>query len=95
MSGAIRRLEESVVVLSEQLATCGNAPCHFDEALIGIGEQEAYKPDYIIYIGDTLVSKRAKHFLQHCHPKSCVVVKRFRGIDRRDHERYRCGGLSS
>ena len=74
VSGAIRRLEESVVVLSEQLATCGNAPCHFDEALIGIGEQEAYKPDYIIYIGDTLVSKRAKHFLQHCHPMSCVVV---------------------
>lgn len=71
---AIKRLEENVVVLGEQLATDRREPCHFDEALIEICEQEAYKPDFIIYIGDTLVSKRAKHFLQHCHPRRCVVV---------------------
>lgn len=71
---AIRHLGENVVVLAEQLATDKMKPCHFDEALIEIGELEAYKPDFIIYIGDTLVSKRAKHFLQHCHPRRCVVV---------------------
>ncbi len=74
VSEAIKRLEDSVVVLAEQLATGGKEPCHFDEALVEIGEQEAYKPDFIIYIGDTLVSKRAKHFLQHCHLSRCVVV---------------------
>ena len=71
---AIKHLEENIVVLAEQLATDKSRPCHFDEALIEIGEQEAYKPDFIIYIGDTLVSKRAKRFLQHCHPSRCVVV---------------------
>ncbi len=71
---AIKHLEENVVVLAEQLATSNMKPCHFDEALIEIGEHEAYKPDFIIYIGDTLVSKRAKRFLQHCHPSRCVVV---------------------
>lgn len=74
VSDAIKRLEEKCVVFREQLATCQGEPCHFDEALIEIGEQEAYKPDFIIYIGDTLVSKRAKHFLQHCRPSRCVVV---------------------
>ena len=74
VSDAIKRLEEKCVVFREQLATYQGEPCHFDEALIEIGEKEAYKPDFIIYIGDTLVSKRAKRFLQHCHPSRCVVV---------------------
>lgn len=74
VSEAIKCLGDSVVVLSEQLATGGKEPCHFDEALIEIGEQEAYKPDFIIYIGDTLVSKRTKHFLQCCHARRCIVV---------------------
>ena len=71
---AVKRLEEKCVVLAEQLSAGRREPCHFDEALIEIGEKEAYKPDFVIYIGDTLVSKRAKHFLQHCRPSRCVVV---------------------
>ena len=74
VSEAIRHLEEKVVVLSEPLATDGREPCHFDEALIEIGEEEAYKPDFIIYVGDTLVSKRVKHFMQHCRLSRCGVV---------------------
>ena len=74
VSEAIRHLKERVVVLGEPLATCGHEPCHFDEALIEIGEEEAYQPDFIIYIGDTLVSKRVKHFMQHCRPSRCVVA---------------------
>ncbi len=74
VSDAIRRLENHVVVLGEQLSVSKREPCHFDEALIEIGDEEAYQPDFIIYIGDTLVSKRAKRFFQHCHLSRCVVV---------------------
>ena len=74
VNDAIKRLEEKYVVLSEQLSKYRGEPCHFDEALMDIGDDEAYKPDFIIYLGATLVSKRAKHFLQHCHPSRCVVV---------------------
>ncbi len=68
------KLRGKIVVLQEQLSNAQGAPCHFDEALKEIAGQETYEPDFVIYLGQTLVSKRAKHFLQRCRLRRCVVV---------------------
>lgn len=70
----INYLRKKVVVLLEQLSNASDYSCHLDEALSEIGDDKAYQPDYIIYFGDTLVSKRAKHFLQHSHARRTIIV---------------------
>lgn len=60
----ISRLEQKTVVLREPLSTdCYTHP-HFDEVLHATGPNAAYMPDIVLYLGDTLVSKRAKKFLR-------------------------------
>ncbi|MGI6243487.1 MAG: 2-succinyl-5-enolpyruvyl-6-hydroxy-3-cyclohexene-1-carboxylic-acid synthase [Prevotella sp.] len=64
------------VVLYEKLADriiCESL--HIDEMLIKIeGEEEKYMPDFIVYMGDTFVSKRLKQFLQKVKGARTVVV---------------------
>ena len=38
-------------------------PC-YDEAVSLIGDDESYVPDFVLYIGGSIVSKRLKHFLR-------------------------------
>lgn len=60
----VRRLEQKIVVLREALSTdCYTLP-HFDEVLHATGLNPAFMPDTILYMGDTLVSKRARKFLR-------------------------------
>ena len=57
-----------VIVLHEALAPFHNT-CHFDEVLYqeereGGKEKRILPPDFIIYVGDTVVSKRLRRFLR-------------------------------
>lgn len=63
-----------VVVLDEPLSNDIGGQCHFDEALSIIGDNPDYRPDFIIYIGSTFVSKRIKRFLQSFTPRRTVIV---------------------
>lgn len=58
-------LSRNFVTLYEPLMADAVEAVHFDEPLAWIkDEEEAYRPDLIIYIGGTLVSKRLRHFLR-------------------------------
>ena len=59
----IERLETHCVVLYEALGhPCGGLG--FDEVLHRIGDEGRYVPDFLLYLGDTIVSKRLRHFLR-------------------------------
>ena len=38
-----------------------------DEAVTLIGDDDSYVPDFVLYIGGSIVSKRVKHFLRKAH----------------------------
>lgn len=54
-------ISERFVVLHEPL---GSRAVHFDEVISAIGNNPDYMPDFILYIGDAIVSKRLKKFLR-------------------------------
>lgn len=47
---------------------------HLDEAVFLVGDDERYVPDFIVYTGGSIVSKRVKHFLRKA--KETWVVNR-------------------
>jgi len=47
---------------------------HMDEAVCLIGDDERYVPDFVLYIGGSIVSKRLKRFL--CKAKETWIVNR-------------------
>ena len=51
------------VVLNEALSV-GKGGEHFDEVLYAIGDHPDYQPDFVLYLGDTMVSKRVKHWMR-------------------------------
>lgn len=60
-------VRQKMVTFYEPLSSDCRFVCCFDQALKYINDDEtAYNPDFIIYIGDTLVSKRIKHFMRRC-----------------------------
>jgi len=59
----IKRLQQHAVVLYEPLSHPeGGLP--FDELLYKVEHDERYLPDFLLYCGDTVVSKRLKKFLR-------------------------------
>ena len=81
----IRSLSEKYVVMSEPLSNPSYMTIHFDEAIIYIvsdnssinddeDDKTAYYPDYVIYVGDTLVSKPARRFLRNAKAPSCLIT---------------------
>lgn len=67
-----------LLVVCESLAVeyCAN---HVDEVIYMIGDDEAYAPDFVLYLGRTVVSKRLKTFLRkseaevwHVNADGCV-----------------------
>ena len=61
-----KRLADYAVVLHEPLSDLPDA-AHFDEVLYAAGEDcEALRPDFVLYMGDVVVSKRLKQFLRSC-----------------------------
>lgn len=59
---ALRSLSTRFAVLAETLSSACSLP--FDLALSAVSDDYNYKPDFVLYIGDTLVSKRLKMFLR-------------------------------
>ena len=57
-------ISQCAVVLNESLSI-GEGGSHFDEVLYVIGSEPEYEPDFVLYLGDTMVSKRIKKFLRH------------------------------
>ena len=81
----IRSLSEKYVVMSEPLSNPSYMTIHFDEAIRYIvsdnssinddeDDKTAYYPDYVIYVGDTLVSKPARRFLRNAKVPSCLIT---------------------
>ena len=81
----IRSLSEKYVVMSEPLSNPSYMTIHFDEAVRYIvsdnssinddeDDKTAYYPDYVIYVGDTLVSKPARRFLRNAKVPSCLIT---------------------
>lgn len=81
----IRSLSEKYVVMSEPLSNPSYMTIHFDEAIRYIvsdnssinddeDDKTAYYPDYVIYVGDTLVSKPAHRFLRNAKAPSCLIT---------------------
>lgn len=81
----IRSLSERYVVMSEPLSSPSYMTIHFDEAIRYIvsdnssinddeDDKTAYYPDYVIYVGDTLVSKPARRFLRNAKAPSCLIT---------------------
>ena len=66
-----RLVADYAVVLHEPLSDF-ICPGHFDEVLSRVAEQPDYQPDFVIYMGDTIVSKRLKKFLRRI--KDCYFV---------------------
>ena len=76
-----RRLTDVCVVWSEALSNPTATILHFDEAVRKITseecsqeEREALRPDYIVYLGDTLVSKPARRYLRSTEAEACLVT---------------------
>lgn len=75
------RLADACVVWAEPLSNPTPHTLHFDEALRLVtsgnlleGTPDDYRPDYVIYVGDTLVSKPARRFLRASKAASCLVT---------------------
>ncbi len=52
------------------------SPSSFEEVLYKVGEDETYMPDFILYVGGTIVSKRLKQFLRKAAAKEGTKVWR-------------------
>ncbi len=81
----IRSLSEKYVVMSEPLSNPSYMTIHIDEAVRNIvsdnrsinhdeDNKTANYPDYVIYVGDTLVSKPARRFLRNAKAPSCLIT---------------------
>lgn len=60
---ALNRIGKHVVVLSEPLSSGTQRLADF--ALASIGDAADYSPDFLLYVGDTVVSKRVKQFIRN------------------------------
>lgn len=63
MAADLYEIGAYTVVLSESLTNTVER-CHFDEVLPLLEGDDSYKPDFILYLGGTLVSKRLKRFIR-------------------------------
>lgn len=73
----INELSKHFVVFAEPLSNSGET-IHFDEAvrylMAHLELSPDYTPDYIIYIGDTLVSKATRRWLRQTQAPSCLIT---------------------
>lgn len=72
LSEMLHELSKYIVVVSERLST--DYTSQFDIILKQLGNDENYLPDFILYLGDTLLSKRVKKFLRHADKAECWAV---------------------
>ena len=71
----IEEIKKVAVVIQEKLADDDIGPSQpLDEALMMIEGDDSYRPDHLIYIGGTIVSKRLRQFLRKSECKMSIVV---------------------
>ncbi len=73
----MRKLSRCHVVFAEPLSNQSCTVVHFDEAVRIIHSLPAadyYTPTYIIYVGDTIVSKATRRWLRQSKAPSCIVT---------------------
>jgi len=80
----IDRLKTHCVVLYEALGH-PQGGLNFDEVLCRIGDDERYVPDFLLYCGDTIVSKRLRHFLRRDIERVWEVTE-----DGQIHDTFKC-----
>lgn len=69
--GTLTRLSRHAAVLREAL---GGRAERFDLALAATADTASLVPDYILYVGDTLVSKRLKALLRQSHAPTALLT---------------------
>ncbi len=73
----MRELSRRYVVFAEPLSNPSYATVHFDEAVRMVASQPSaadYTPSYIIYVGDTIVSKPTRRWLRQSKAPSCLIT---------------------
>lgn len=75
---ALKTIGQRAVLIAETLAS--DVTTHFDLMLSRIGKDERYMPDFMLYLGDNIVSKRLKKFLRLAHPAESWAVSEDREI---------------
>ena len=69
------RLRQRIVVIQDKLSDVTDTAPQLVDAAITIAEDtEALRPDLIIYMGGTLVSKQCKQFLRSCTPTHSILI---------------------
>ena len=71
---AVEVIHSCGVILSERLCSFPLPVVHVDEAMVVIGDDPAYLPDLVVYLGDTVVSKRLRAFLRKTEDAKVVMV---------------------
>ena len=71
---AVVALRSRGVVLAERLCQLPVPVVHADEALAAIGDDPDFSPDLVVYLGDTVVSKRLRFFLRRTEEAKVVMV---------------------
>lgn len=73
--GQLDQIKGKAAVLQEKLADDDICPSqHIDEILSVVESDDRYRPDYIIYMGGSIVSKQLKNFLRGCKDIPSVLI---------------------
>lgn len=68
-------LRQRIVVIQDKLSDVSDTePQLFDAAIAIAKDAEVLRPDLIVYVGGTLVSKNCKQFLRNCTPIQSVLI---------------------
>lgn len=73
VAATVDRLSHHAVVIGEPLSACRGA-MHFDEVLHATRGDTQLWPDLVVYVGDTVVSKRLRHFLRQAEAPTYVIT---------------------
>lgn len=72
---AIRQLRRCAVVVQERLADVEGSDSAFADAIIDrVAAHEELAPDWLLYLGGTLVGKKLRHYLRSCQPETSIRV---------------------
>ena len=70
----IAKLSAAFTVFFEPLGSDAGKTVHFDEAVRMVSGEKKFMPDFIIYMGDTLVSKPTRRFLRSSKADTCFIT---------------------
>ncbi len=69
----IEKLAGCMTVIREPLSN-GGGVAHFDEAICRIKAAEEYRPDFVLYVGDTIVSKHTRRLLRQAQAETWLLT---------------------